>query len=567
MASTQKLQTTAEGSMWRYYPSMQISDFYVSSQNSAKPAERTQTGTDVKFSVPINLGSSTTLNVPIGNQNFTGNMMLRITGTRGRNHSPMHVMLPGCKANVKSTPTPAATTAPGDTVYEYKTPTGNFLPMNGYDLIENVQIMLPGDEYYEISGEDMFIYLMSQCESEEKRELLWESCRIDPCVEPAQCDSYPSVLLYGAKGKVNDTPTGNGTYVYESFGQLPGRQVLTSAKSKPFECILLMAWPWCSPNKDRRPKPNPTYRFGSQQATINISWKKPEHLNATVSLNTHASTDTELNSLVVSTCDLHFEYFTFANKEQLTSIDQYTYPISFIHPVEMKAGSLKAISGTPGATAQAAVSDVTYTCILNGLKQGETTHLLATFMTSIGECMLPTNIKLDIGGQTILKPVDTQGKLALMFSTPYDDVGTKFYDKRFEFIADANKYQGGNETALTIVSNTTAGSSIAVPAEGQPISAIKAKINLEKKKIPGLPVACWTMIPFGKNVSSTNYHNYALGTRLDTSDVELQFTIPKYYDPTDTDYPYKSPEVTSLRIIQVLNGFYLYNGDKVKRFI
>lgn len=560
MASTQKLLSTAEGSMWKYYPAMQISDFYVSSQNTAKPAERVQSGQDIKFSVPVNLGSSTTLNVPLGNFNFIGNMMLRITGTRGKNHSPMHVMLPGCQANVKSTPD-----ASGN--YTYKTPTGNFLPMNGYDLIDEIQIMLPGDEYYTISGQDMFTFLMSQCETEEKRELLYEASRIDPCVNESLCDSFPSVLLYNAKGKKNEAPNATtGLYAVESFGQFPGRQVLISEKSRAFECVLLMAWPWCSPNKDRRPKPLPTYKFGSQQATINITWKKAEHLNATVSNNDSVAADTELNKLIVSTCDLHFEYFTFSNKDQLTTIDQYTYPSPSIHPVEMKAGSLKPISGTPGATAPAAVGDVKYSCILNGLRQGETSHLLVTFMTSIGECMLPINIKLDIGGQTVYKPVDTEGKLALLMNTPYDDVGNKFYDKRYEFIADADKYQGGNDTTLTIVSNAASGTSISVPDEGQPIAAIKAKINLEKKKIPGLPIACWTMIPFGKNACSTNYHNYALGTRLDTSDVELQFTLPKYFDPTDAQYPYKTPEVTELRIIQVLNSFWQFNGDKVKLY-
>lgn len=554
MASTQKLQSTADGDMWKYYPATEVSDFYVSSMNTVKPTEKAQSGSDVKFSIPINLGSSTTLNIPLGNFNFIGNMMLRVTGSRGKNHSPMHVMLPGCKANQKSDPDASYN-------YKYKTPTGNFLPMNGYDLIDEVQIMLPGDEYYTLKGEDMFTFLMSQCESEEKREILYEASRIEPCVDEAKCDSFPSVLLYGGNGNTTAGVAANT----ELLGAVPGRQELITAKSRPFECVLLLAFPWCSPNKDRRPKPLPTYKFGTQQATMNITWKNASHLNMAVASNANFQ-DGEMDKLVVSTCDLHFEYFNFANKAQLTSIDQYTYPSPSIYPVELKQGSLKVISGQPGATAAAAVSDVKYSCILNGLRQGETSHLIVTFMSSLGECMLPINMKLDIGGQTIYKAVDTEGKLGLLLNVPYDDVGNKFFDKRFEFMADATKYQGGNNTSLTIVSNQATGALPNLPAAGQAVTGLLAKVNLEKKAIPGIPVACWTLIPFGKGTCSTNYHNYALGTRLDTSDVELTFTIPKYYDPTDSDYPYKSPDITEVRIIQVMNSFWQFNGDKVKLF-
>lgn len=552
MSSTQKLQTTADGDMWRYYPGVEVSDFYVNSNNTIKPSEKAQSGNELKFSVPISLGSSTSLNIPLGNFNFMGNTMLRITGTRGVNHSAKHVMLPGIQANKRS----AAYDPPGGatavTDFDYNSPTGNFLPMNGYELIDEVQIMLPGDEYYSMKGIDMFTYLMSQCESREKRESLWRVCRIDPAVDEAKVDEYPNTLLYGSVGKVADDAA-------DLMGGISGRQELVSTDTVPFECILLMAFPWCSPNKDRRPKPFPTHKFGTQQATINITWKGAEHLSEAVS---PAKIDSPKSQLVLKTCDLHFEYFNFANKSQLTSLESYTYPCPSIFPIEVQKGTLKALNEDTNPVQK-------YSCLVSGLRQGETSHLLITFMSTIGECMIPVSYELQLGGQILFKSVDLEGKLSEAFQLPYDDVNNKFFDERFKFIADARKYQGGDQLLLPVVAKGSLASiaSNTTGTTGTPTATeLQTSINLEKKAIEGIPVSCWTMIPFGKNTCSTNYHNYALGTRLDTTDVELYFTMPPYVDISTTPVSRKPAFINEVRIIQVMNGFWQFNGDKVKLF-
>lgn len=542
MSSSQKLQSTSEGDFWKFYPGVQVSDYYVSSENCVKPAEKAQTGNEIKYSVPISLGTTATVNLPLGNYNFMGNMFLRITGTRGRNHSPVNCPLPGMDANKK-------TTISG-TNFKYATPTGNFLPMNGYDLIDEIQLTLPGDDYYTLKGDDIFLWCMSQCESDRKRNIFWETVRIDPAVDRLACDEYPDTILYGATN--GDSNVANAAT--DLMGGVTGRQrVISSALSVPFECVLMLPFPWCSPNKDRRPKPFPTYKFGnSQQITLNITWKKSELINESVTAS-HAVLAEECQ-LIPSTCDLHFEYFNFATKSQLSAIESYVYPAASLYPINFKSGALKVLSG--GST----VGPITYSMLVNGLRSGETSHLLISFLNETGEMVIPSSFELNVGGQILFKQVDTQGKLAKAFELPYDDVSEEFYDERFKYVADATKYQGGNLTTLSIVTTGTSG----FPStSGTNVPAV-ANINLEKKSINGLPICNYMMIPLGRNACSTNYHNYALGARFDGMDTQLSLTFQPYWNIAENVY--KNVNITDVKIIQVMNGFWQFTGDKVKLY-
>jgi hypothetical protein len=528
-SSARKLDTTRNRNFSSAFNNARIPSFYIDETNTLKSAELSQAGHDVEHSVNIDLGESASIQVPIHNHHFTGNMFFYMRGRRGKYHSAKGLQgFQGMDLDQNDGT-------------HYTSPTGNFLPFSAYSLIRDLRITFPGGEEYRIDGNTMLTWAIAQCETEADKDEIWRLSQIKPAVKESADSEYPNTFVirsrYSASTASDDdageversdasktlgAPSGQ-SHSEPSFEE-DKRMDLIDDDYITWEAVLLLPLPWCSPNRNQKPLPFPSHKL-SAPLDFHISLIDAYRVNSTVNDAVYKGSPGSIFSVDMMT--LNYEYFTFMNPNSIRP-GPYTYGTPQVFSQDYHNPDYL----TDGDYRQ-------YNINLTGLKPGECQMLLVQCIMDNDECIVPYGYQLKNGGQTI-SVVDKSSKLSEAFALQYNDQENYFNDTRFQYVADAHYYDGGTSISIDTSSDNV------------------YQIDLRKKPIDGLPIVCWLFIPLGTGAAPTQYHNYVLGTRLGDLQTQLTFWLPKVRNPITDSYSFR--DVKRVRVIQVNNGVYQFDG-------